>query len=237
MRKASIGIPTLPDGSFDVERQRDLAIKFRYLLEMRERINFQISDLKEAVFTVEVEEPKRMVALSEIFDFPKTNTGITKEFCIENKGEIPVYGCSKEEGSVLGHIEKNLARVKYYHDSLSWNRNGSVGHIFLRNGVFSTNEDHRVISVKPRFVGEIDLLFVKHILRNRIRMLGFEFTNKLGKSKMMKTEIEIPIDSAGRYDLVRQRKIALRYAALYSTKETAIQQLDDLVKCEVAVQG
>ncbi|MHB1704201.1 MAG: hypothetical protein ACYCS0_08355 [bacterium] len=39
--------------------------------------------------------------ICDLFDFPPTNSNITKEFCNINIGNIPVYGSSKDQDAVF----------------------------------------------------------------------------------------------------------------------------------------
>ena len=86
----------------------------------------------------------KKVKLSDIFDFTKTSNGsfLTKAFVDSNKGDIPVYGTSLIREEVgYGHIKSGLNNVKYFHDCLTINRNGSAGKVFYREGTFSINSD------------------------------------------------------------------------------------------------
>jgi len=133
-------LPVGRDNGFDKTKQKELIEKYRLVEEMRQEIQAEVEEIRDAILEVEDSSEQKIVDLSTIFDFPPTNSGITKEFCDRNKGNIPVYGCSKSGESVLGYIKENMEGVKYYSDCLTWNRNGSVGHFFFRNGLFSTNE-------------------------------------------------------------------------------------------------
>ena len=48
METVTVSIPILPNGSFDVERQREVVKKYAFLKEMREDIQSQIEDLTKA---------------------------------------------------------------------------------------------------------------------------------------------------------------------------------------------
>ena len=74
----------------------------------------------------------------ELFDLSvKTNNSkFTKVFVEKNRGHIPVYGASKNEKTVdYGYIKDNLEGIKYFRDCLTWNIDGSIGKVFLRQGI------------------------------------------------------------------------------------------------------
>ena len=68
--------------------------------------------------------------LEDIIDFDKCKTNsssFTKTFINSNKGEIPVYGASKEIDEVgYGYVKDNLKGVKYFENCLTWNIDGSI---------------------------------------------------------------------------------------------------------------
>jgi restriction endonuclease S subunit len=235
MRKFAIDIPVTRNGEFDEKMQRAIVKKYMFLKERRGELENQIRELKEAKMEIEREVDCRRVKLSDIFDFPPTNTGMTKAFCEKNKGEIPVYGCSKSEEHVLGHIKANLPSIRYYRNCLTWNRNGSVGYVFYRRGTFSTNEDHRVMEAKDAFSELLYPFYFKYILQNAILKLGYGFTNKLGKSKMKKIEVDVPAREDGSFDLQAQTNIATAYKEAYLIKTEMIENLETLNTISVTV--
>ncbi len=233
MRKVAVDIPSLPDGSFDLDKQRELARKQSLAFTARQEIESQLEELTDAVIELDPPSGSRTVALSEIFRFPETNTGITKQFCLDNQGDVPVYASSKEEDAVIGRIKEGLRGIKYYRDSLTWNRNGSVGHIFYRHGVFTTNEDHRVMEVRSEFKRSLSLEFLRYVLWNEIRTLGYGFTHKLGKSRMEQVQVRIPVTPNGQFDLDAQIKMAKRYEEVYGIRNGIVQSLRALNDVQV----
>jgi len=154
------------------------------------------------------------VKLKDILDFPESNSHITKEFCMRNSGNIPVYGASKDENSMIGRIKDNLKGVKYYENCLSWNRNGSVGYVFVRNHRFATNEDHRVMVVKPQYKNTISLNYLKYEIQKELFRNEFSYQNKCGVNKIKNVIIKIPINAKQEYDIDQQNAIAMKYDKL-----------------------
>jgi restriction endonuclease S subunit len=177
----------------------------------------------------------KSVQIGEIFDFPETNSGITKEFCNNNSGEIPVYASSKNEKSVLGNIKDNLNGVKYYDDCLSWNRNGSVGYVFIRNHRFSTNEDHRAMLIKHENKDKLDRKYLKYEIEKKLLLNGFSFLNKCGVAKIKDVEIDIPIDKYNEYDLNLQKEVAKRYETIQYLRQDMSAVYEDINNSEVEI--
>lgn len=153
----------------------------------------------------------KRVPIGELFDFPKTNSKITKRFCNTHKGSIPVYASSRDENSTLGFIEDNLKGVNYYSNCLSWNRNGSVGYVFIRNHKFATNEDHRALVIKKELRDKLDKLYLKFEIERQLFLNGFSFLNKCGVDKIKEINILIPINKEGEFDLEKQKDFAGKY--------------------------
>ena len=234
MKQVYVEIPTIADEIFDVNNQLEIVRREAALTRLKNELVSEAEDLSMTEVEINIDPPYSTVKLTKIFDFPETNSHMTKKFCRDNHGNVPVYGCSKSEKSVLGYIKENLKGVKYYRDSLAWNRNGSVGHFFYRQGVFTTNEDQRVIDIKPNYKNQLNPLYLKYVLENEVRKLGYCWTNKLGKAKMADIEISIPVKDNDEFDLARQVAIARKYEEVYHVRENVTNQLQDLANVVVS---
>lgn len=168
------------------------------------------------------------IKVETIFDFPEMTSKITKTYCRQHPGDIPVYGSSKNEGSVLGKIADNIPGVKYYQNCLSWNRNGSVGYVFLRNHRFSTSDDHRALVLKNCYKDKVNLLYLKFELERALVLAGFSFMKKCGVSKIKNVEIRVPIDDNGNFDFYKQMEIARRFEKLRKMRAELEAQLTAL---------
>lgn len=145
-------------------------------------------------------------SIEDLFTFPATNSKITKTFCQKNPGEIPVYASSKDENSVLGWIKHDIKNIKYYKNCLSWNRNGSVGYVFVRDHIFTTNEDHRALVIKEEYENKLSKEYLKHIIEKQLFLEGFSFLDKCGLDKIKSVKIDIPINDK-EFDLLKQEDI------------------------------
>lgn len=235
MKTVIVDIPVMADGSLDKETQLELVKKYTFMKEMRLDIQLQINEVSETMIELDEKSPYKMVEATKIFSFPKTNSHVTKRLCQENIGSIPVYGCSQSEEAVLGYIREDLQGIKYYKDSITWNRNGTVGLFFYRQGVFTTNEDQRVMEIKPEFKEQLVPNYLKYVLQNEVRKLGYGWSNKLGKTKMIDIKLRIPTNNKGEFDIDKQREIAGKYERVYRTRDEIIQHLQSLSRIIVNV--
>lgn len=173
----------------------------------------------------------RKVSIGTIFDFPETNSKITKKFCNQHRGEIPVYASSKSETSMLGFIKNNIPGVKYYENCLSWNRNGSVGYVFLRNHRFATNEDHRAMVIKSEYRESLSKIYLKFEIERQLLLNGFSYLDKCGVGKIQEVSIYIPIHTNGKFNKAEQIKLANQYTSVKKIKNELaeiFEKVDDI---------
>lgn len=179
----------------------------------------------------------RRVAIGDIFDFPETNSNITKKFCNKHKGSIPVYASSKDEKSTLGSIQDGLKGVKYYEDCLSWNRNGSVGYVFLRDHKFATNEDHRALTIKKAYEASLDKLYLKFEIERQLLLNGFSYLDKCGVAKIKAVPILVPVNSQGNYDIAAQRRLAAVYTQIEEINNDIRRSFDEINSVTVDISS
>ena len=206
-----------------------------------------IDDLSSSL--LEYEEPLKEIAsfnsrisfksasLSEIFDFSITTNSskFTKTFINNNKGEIPVYGASKNiEDVSYGYIKDNIDGVKYFSDCLTWNIDGSIG-LFYRSGRFSLSEKVIPLILKQPYIGKLDLDFLRYTILTEVQKNPFTYTNKGGKTRLGKITISVPIDKNGDYDIDAQRMIAEKYKAIEQYKNEVKARLDILYNQNVSI--
>ena len=166
-------------------------------------------------------EEDRKYRLEDIFDAPSITQGITKNFCQENKGDIPVFGSSKNKQEVIGYIADKIKKIRYYKDCITYNRNGSVGYVFYRKGKFVANEDTRVLILKDYFKDNVLYDYLKYVLEIILRR-NFNYSNKAGINKVMQLEVVIPsIETQNviisKLDLIKEVKEKI---ILYASKMT-----------------
>lgn len=213
------------------------SIKFEELPDLVDEVVNSLFSLKEELKGLSEKKKSsinfKTFQIGEILDFPKTNSKITKDFCIKNSGNIPVYASSKDATSVLGYIQDNIRGVKYYENCLGWNRNGSVGYVFVRNHRFATNEDHRAMILKSNLSNKMHLLFLKFEIEKQLFKNGFSFMNKCGVDKIQQVFIQIPIDENGNIDIEKQEEIIEKYEYVKELKAKAKEYQDKIKELSV----
>jgi len=179
----------------------------------------------------------KLYTIGEIFDLlQKTNNSkFTKTFIEKHKGIIPVYSASKDENAVdYGYIKDNLEGIKYFKDCLTWNIDGSIGKIFLRQGKFSLSEKVIPLILQENFKN-CDLLYLKYTIENELASQNFGFTNKAGKSKIQNIKIKIPITPSGKFDLQKQKEIAEKYRKIEEIKRSIKAELEKIENVKVDI--
>ena len=237
MGEITVEIPIKKDRSFDMKKQLELADKYLFLKKINKHLQDETKELENTILELDTNSNNKKVKISDIYDFAKTNSHMTKKLCNKNPGKIPVYGCSYLKNEVLGQIAKKVPGVKYYKDSLTWNRNGSVGRFFIREGIFSTNEDHRVIILKKKYSDMIDPLFMKYTLEKEVRKLGYTFLQKLGQSNLETIEVNIPVNNLKKFDIKKQKEIAEKYYKLYKIKDEITKEFAELSEITVKLSN
>jgi len=125
IKKIKIKIPTTEEGKFDLKKQQEITEKYQHIKELRNIVKADEQEVDELVVDIEknLEVKKEEVAIGEIFDLSRseTNSGkLTKSFVDKNRGNIPVYGASKEENNAnYGRVRDNLPDIKYFENCLT----------------------------------------------------------------------------------------------------------------------
>lgn len=226
VKRVELSIPIDKKGDFDLSEQKKIIERNRNIILIQTKLQTLEKEILNTNISFDEEFEGKEIKINNIIDFPETNSKITKAFCIKNEGDIPVYASSKSEFSTLGHIADDLRGVKYYNNCLSWNRNGSVGYVFIRNHKFATNEDHRAMIIKKEFKDILDMQYLKYEIQRALFLNGFSFLDKCGVSKIQNVTIKIPINAMNEFDLGRQREIAQGYEKVEKIKKDLTEKFN-----------
>ena len=235
MKLVSVDIPFNKNGEVDIHKQKIIVSKYDVIKMMKEQLYLQLLELENAHMELNGFAETKDFAISEIFDFPESTSEITKSYCNENKGNVPVYGSSKSDNAVIGHIKDNLNGVHYYENCISWNRTGSIGYLFFRFGKFVPNENHRVMIIKSEYINKLYPPYLKYIIQNAVRKNGYDYSNILGKEKMKKILIQIPLIDNELLNIDQQKKIANKYEQVYSIKKEIVHHLQNINEIKVSI--
>lgn len=155
--------------------------------------------------------------LEDIIDFDKCKTNsssFTKTFINANKGDIPVYGASKDINEVgYGYVKDNLEGIKYFENCLTWNIDGSIA-IFYRKNRFSLSEKVIPLILKDSLKDKVDLDYLRIMIQQSAEIKNFHFANKAGKTKLKNIKIQIPINQNNEIKLDVQKTFVKKYIKL-----------------------
>lgn len=165
-------------------------LKIEEIPDLLDDISNNIVSIKDEVkeLVSDDDKPKFIkIKIKDIFDLNiKTNNSkFTKTFIDKNKGLIPVYSASKFPKNVdYGYVKDNLKGVKYFENCLTWNIDGSIGKVYLREGRFSLSEKVIPLIVTDKFNESLDLLYLKYSIESEFGNIILTSTIKLVKVKL-----------------------------------------------------
>jgi type I restriction enzyme M protein len=224
--------------------EKDEIVKFEELPYVIENIADTISSFKNEI--LELSEKKKsnvnfkVVKIGDIFDLSQktNNSKFTKTFIKENKGNIPVYSASNDENNVnYGYVQDNLKDVKYFENCMTWNIDGSIGKVFIRNEKFSLSEKVIPLEIFEEYKETLSNLFLKYIIEDEAYKEGFCFTNKAGKSKLKELRIKIPINEKKQFDLIAQNKIVEKYNLIKELKEKINEYRENIKNLTIQIEN
>lgn len=241
LERLSISMPVDANGEIDIAAQNEAVEKITSVEEIKEKIE----EHEEKIYKLNVEIAATEAKTIEVpltdknyFDL-RRGKRITKTVIDKNKGSIPVYSSSKNEGSVLGFIsEKYLVEndlVLYTKPAVLFNLDGSVGYCFIRN-----DQKYSFIDVVAALMPKkdnIDLEFLLYKLREEILKTGADYRSKLyfNKIKDYALSIQIPVDANGEPDLQEQQRIARMYKKVGGVKTEINSELEKILETQIDV--
>ncbi len=173
--------------------------------------------------------------ISEIFDFSiSTNSGLTKSFVNSHKGNVPVYGASKNISvPSYGYIQDNLEGIKYFDNCLTYNKDGASGLVFYRDGHFTISEKVVPLVIFEELQSKLDHDYLKYAIENESRKLVYTFSNKATKVSFKKLKIQIPICENGEYDFDKQVQLAKKYKEIEKQRIALLKRASELREINV----
>ena len=220
-------------------KDENLKLKIEEFPTLLDEVSNSIISIKAEVEELanDVNKPKFVkLAIKDIFDLKiKTNNSkFTKTFIDKNKGTIPVHSASKFPENVdYGYVKDKLEGVKYFEDCLTWNIDGSIGKVYLREGRFSLSEKVIPLILQNKHKDNLDLLFLKYAIEMEFSKHYFGFDNKAGKGKIQEIEISIPTDKKGHFDLNLQKQLAEKFKRIEEIKKSISDELEKISSTEI----
>lgn len=237
LKKIKVPFPILEDGGFDLEKQKELAQKYKDVEEKKKILLDKIEDMKKYKIIFELNNTKyKEVYIKDLFTPKNGNSIYTKEWCQNHQGHIPLYS-----GNTQGAFQY-IDTADYDGEYITWAKDGLAGYMLYHNGKFSLT-GHRGILIPTKNAENIDLKYMKYVIepifRNKIKgRLGINGKNEyttLNSTmiKNIKEKIIIPIKDNGDFDLEKQRELAQKYAALDTYKQNIYNQIKELVNISI----
>ena len=237
-KNVEISIPTKDGKIFDIEKQREIALKYREIekqkqilvdkIEYLNKSTIDIGNIQEGNFSIE--------KLNSMITHKNGKSEYTKEFCQAHHGNIPVF--SGNNNSPLAYMDTADFSGEY----LTYSKNGCAGYITIQKGDFSVNGDRCVIILNKNY-SDLNLLYLKYYLepifraniKGRIGINGKNEYTKINSTMIKKLDIEIPIPikEDGSYDIEKQREIAQKFATIESIKSDLYNKVIELTNIKI----
>lgn len=125
-------------------------------------------------------------------------------------------------------IQDNLPSVKYFENCLTWNKDGSVGKVFFRQGRFSLSKFVFPLIIRDTYKNCFDEIYLKYTIENELAKHNFSYTKKASKDRIRNIEIEIPLNLQGKFDLVKQKEIAEKYEQVEEKITKELEKIENI---------
>ncbi|MDE7425424.1 MAG: restriction endonuclease subunit S [Lachnospiraceae bacterium] len=236
-KNITIEIPIDDNGSFDLEKQKELALKYQELEEKKIVLLNKIEYLKKAKIKVNSDySGYRYIDFNDLFRLSRGQI-ISKADINKNKGSYPVYSTQKE---IFGFIKTYMQDGQF----LLWNTDGLAGYIRKTNGKFSYTNIVGIMKPTDKYnMTTISLDYLKYYLEpifreNRKGRMGINGKNEYTKLnstmiKKLNLKIPVPFKKDGSFDLEKQKEIAQKYATIESIKRELYNQVLELTNIVV----
>ncbi len=238
LKNLEILIPVLEDETYDLNRQKELALKYKDIEKRKEILRNKIELLKKTRIHIE-DTPNyeyREFKISELFTPKNGSSTYTKEWCQQHKGNIPLYS-----GNTFGAFAF-IDTYDYNGEYLTWSKDGLAGYLMINRDQFSLT-GHRGILIPKDTCKNVDLLYLKLIIepifraniKGRMGINGKNEYTTLNSVMINRIEekIKIPITPDGSFDLEKQKEIAQKYATIESIKQDLYNQVLRLINIVV----
>lgn len=237
-------LPVLPDETFDLEMQKHIASKFKFLETKRLVLKNLKQNLKN--LSIGYASPESgfldypLHQISDLFEIKKGNSLYTKDYIKANSGEYPLYSSQTKNEGVIGFIDSCDYEVP---ECLTWTSDGVyAGTVFLRTGKFSMTTHCGALIPK---VENLHLPYFLHVLNQTLPTFaeGVKGQNKrVTKNIVESVGIPIPAKENGEYDLEKQIQLTETFSALASKmqvvetiKENVVARLNETLSLEVQI--
>jgi len=230
----SVDIPIKEDGSFDVEKQKEIADKYRKIDLIKNRLEGDYNKVKNLLMNIESNYTTKKIPVTNIFEPKKGDSKYTKKYIHNHEGKYPVYSSQTSNFGIIGNIDS----YDYDEECFTWTTDGTyVGTVFYRNGKFSITTHCGILRLKEEYKNKINFEYMKHILNHTLPKykLGESSNMRLGTVRMKDVMIDIPIKEDGSFDVEKQKEIADKYRKIDLIKNRLEGDYNKVIDSQVQI--
>jgi len=178
---------------------------------------------------------------TNLFEFVKEKTGWPekkwRELNTENISDFPVFTASQNPVAFVKDKEDKIIQASESDPLISFasNGDGSAGRNFvIHKCPFYVSNDRTVLKIKdPNLLIE----YVEYKLRTMKSVYGFCFAYKATPNNLKEVSLEIPVSSAGRFDVNTQLNVAKKYQNIKASQRKALSFSQFLKNSNVPIDG
>ena len=160
------------------ESKKDIEDIFRKRVYEIKNIN-SFNELIEILYDIKSDNIQK-VRLMDYFELVKFKPTILKNTI---EGNYPLYGASMDRKPIKMISEYNIDSNG--EDYIQLNKNGSIGHCFIRNGQFSMNSHCFLL----KQIQKLDLKINVQLMTLQIINMGFNYSNTINQTKLNNIEL------------------------------------------------
>jgi len=234
IKETQISMPVKGDGTFDYDKQVELAGIYEQIDKQKEILLKKLDELEKMCVVVELPNDIKFenVKLNKLFTPKGGSMKYSKKWCNEHQGEHPVYSGSTND--IFAFVNEAFYKGTY----LTWVIDGLAGYIKKVTGEFNIM-CHRGILIPKEGIENIDLDYLKYVLEPKFRAkkrgrIGINDKNEYTALKPTHIvnfdfEVPIPVNQDGTYNLEAQKDIAVQYKTINDIKEYIKEKINLLV--------
>jgi restriction endonuclease S subunit len=236
-QEISIEIPVDENGEFDLDKQIEIAEKYRKIEEIKNKLKKDYKKIEEMKIDINSKyETKPVFVTGEngIFEAEKGSAKYTKKYMHDHQGKFPVYSSQTSNLGQIGSIDT----FDYDEKCFTWTTDGTyVGTVFYRNGKFSITTHCGILRVKSKYKNKVNFEYIHFILNQTLQnyKLGEGSNKRLGTERMKEVQIEIPVDENGEFDLDKQIEIAEKYRKIEEIKNKLKWNYERIIESKIQV--
>lgn len=227
--QAQIYMPIKSDGSFDVDRQKEIAQHYEMVERYRYLIKAKRQEIAEFSIVRFKEYKCKEIAIDKIFTSKRGSSEYTKKYANENHGSTPVYTGQIKTPSLFVNEKAEWRK------ELSYTTDGeNAGTIEILEGKYIIGAHRATLSVKSEFVTCIDIDYCKYLLAKPMAdaVKHGNVPSVVWKDLKCKN-INIPINDDETFNIDAQKEIAHKYNEIARIKQSILDSLDNFLKYSI----